>query len=394
MRSRQYDAAMSEFEAAKAIDPKNSTVKLNISECHNNKGVALYRQRNYPDAIVEFEHCLEVNPGHPQARQNINLCRQRMNIEGIPDAPSGAEDKGGPANEGPPGGDKKKGKESAGAAKEDSSPKVSGGSAPELTVSAGGAKLYSTGGLYPQYSDTPTAVNARTVQFAPPAGSKVTTAAPGGTGATSLSATSSTGGTGRSTSVGSARQSSAAATASGGSANADASSVSKANPAPFVGDAFEPGSTPYTPGNPNVPNPPQASTESAAAKASTEGAAAKASTEGAAAKASDGPTIPKQSAAAESVNNAAPQSTSLGANAVNNTNATLPTATNYTPTADGLTLDEKVGALEIKVYGKKNPSLPIMKRIEQLETDYVGQVRPGSMNERVEYLKRAIGHGQ
>lgn len=56
-----------------------------------------------------------------------------------------------------------------------------------------------------------------------------------------------------------------------------------------------------------------------------------------------------------------------------------------------MTLDEKVCALELKVYGKKHIDMPIMRRIDQLETDYIGQIRSGSMSERVEYLKKAIG---
>lgn len=56
-----------------------------------------------------------------------------------------------------------------------------------------------------------------------------------------------------------------------------------------------------------------------------------------------------------------------------------------------VTLDEKVAALELKVYGKKHTELPIMRRIDQLETDYIGQIRSGSMNDRVEFLRKSIG---
>lgn len=369
MRARQYDAAMSEFEAAKAMDPKNTTIKLNIAECHNNKGVALYRQHAYAEAVVEFEHCLEVMPSHSQARHNINLCRQRMEIEGIPDSPPAADEKAAGADGGS--GEKKKAKETADTdKKEDSSPKVSGGgagSAPELTVSAGGAKLYSTGTLYPQYTDTPSAVTVKTVQFAPPAGPKKN-ANPSSTSVNNANAAAATA-SANAMSAATPNEHLANNTAGSGTASADNSGGGKTNAIPFTGDAFDPNSTPGLAGQsatatpadpaPAIPAPPPVSKM---------------------------PTVDN--------NITAESSASFGTNLINATNATLPAPSNYTPTVDGLTLDEKVGALELKVYGKKNAKLPIMKRIEQLETDYVGQTRQGPMNERVEFLKRAIGHGQ
>lgn len=375
MRSRQYDAAMSEFEAARAIDPKNSTVKFNIAECHNNKGVSLYRQKVYADAVVEFEHCLELNPAHPQARHNINLCHQRMDIEGIPDAPSGAEEK--------EGGEKKKGKETAESEKkEDSGPKASS-AAPEVTVSSGGAKLYSTGTLFPQYKEAPSAVTVPTVPFATAASGKGASAgSPGSSAASGItSAAGSSGASNSNTTVSSDNSKTGASTTAGGATpaiinSADSGGTSKSSASAFGGDAFDPGSTPG----------PVASTSGPPAAGS--------------AFARD-PVVP-QPTAATSAKASVPdtgiavvdQSPSFGTSAVNTTNATLPAPTNYTAGAEGLTLEDKVSALEMKVYGKKNSNLPIMKRIEQLETDYVGQVKQGPMNERVEFLKRAIGHGQ
>ncbi|MBX9721922.1 MAG: hypothetical protein K2X81_11045, partial [Candidatus Obscuribacterales bacterium] len=61
-------------------------------------------------------------------------------------------------------------------------------------------------------------------------------------------------------------------------------------------------------------------------------------------------------------------------------------------TSSGLTLEDQVAALELKVYGKKSTDQTLLQRIGQLETDSIGETRQGSMKERVDNLRKTISH--
>lgn len=78
MQHRQFSQALEEYEIAKALDPKNTIVLHNISECHNNWGIACFRQKNYDEAIVHFTKTLALDPRHGQARYNLEICRRSM----------------------------------------------------------------------------------------------------------------------------------------------------------------------------------------------------------------------------------------------------------------------------------------------------------------------------
>lgn len=343
MRARQYQSAMAEYEAAKGIDPKNTIVKTNIAECFNNIGISMFRQKSYSDAIVQFEHCLEVNPRHPQAKRNIDLCHQRMDIEGIPDTPSEQPDDRQ---------DKKKASaDSEKDKKEDGSTKVSGSDGGGVSVSSGGSKMYVSGSqMFPTYSDRPSAVTSTAVPTnKPDAKSFPKAVAPD------------------------PNQTSPDPTAAGGLSAATKPALatkvpSSAATVPAV-DAFD--SSSIAP-NPSTPAVPAAPTSSSPASANL---AAPLANPSRAASTSGTPT----DSAASSISHPSYAQSQL-------------TPASSSDASGNQTLDEKVGALELKVYGHKNSSTPIMKRIEQLEIDYVGQPRQGAMDQRIEYLKKAISH--
>lgn len=352
MRARQFQAAMSEFEAAKAVDPNNRIVKSNIADCFNNMGINLYNHRNYSDAIVQFEHCLEIQPQHAQARRNIELCRQRMDIEGIPDTPSAPDDKL----------SKKPQKDTeADNKKDDAGPKVNSGGS-EITVSAGGTKLYANGTgstTFPTYSEKPSAATGGQLPWMP----KQTPPAvivqpadsiPSGVASTSVPASVSTNSAATVASQASSNSSSSGSAQSGAAqSESGAKSTSKPTTDPFdSGPPTDPAFTqPVSPAAANSTSKPNNSTSFGASVI---------------------PTSPATSSMPE-----APS----GFNA---------SASNARPSGDGSTLEEKVAALELKVYGQKNSGLPIMKRLEKLEIDHGGQTRQGSMSERVDYLKQVI----
>jgi hypothetical protein len=57
----------------------------------------------------------------------------------------------------------------------------------------------------------------------------------------------------------------------------------------------------------------------------------------------------------------------------------------------GATIEEQLTAIEMKVFGKKQKSLPILKRLEKLETGTSGSVGEGTVQERVSRLLHSYG---
>lgn len=71
--------------------------------------------------------------------------------------------------------------------------------------------------------------------------------------------------------------------------------------------------------------------------------------------------------------------------------STPPAASTPQSESTGQTIDEKLASIELKVYGRKLGDLPVMKRLEKLENDTIGQVGSGTVYQRVENLKRHYG---
>ncbi|MBX9689779.1 MAG: hypothetical protein K2X27_23925 [Candidatus Obscuribacterales bacterium] len=353
MRNRQYAAAMAEYEAAKALDPKNAIVKQNMAECHNNMGISLYRRRSFADAIVEFEKCLQILPSHPQARRNISLCRQIMDREGIADTPSDPPDE--PS-------EKPKAEAKASEKKEDSSPKIVG-SSNDTTPSRASRGTYMSGSaLFPVYTNKPTASAA---QVLPTNAAIVKSDSP-------------------------ANASNAVPAASNAQDAAFKASLPSAAPAQAAAPDSAPASMPDSgaaapvgiPYPVNVPSP-GLSTPAPFASGPIDGSASIGAN-------AVGSQLEKTAFPSQ------PQTESVQAASYGNTGISSPAANiassspNSAAPIEGLTVEDKLSALELKVYGKKHTQLPLIKRIEQLETEYLGQIRQGSMKERVEFLRNSI----
>jgi hypothetical protein len=334
MRGGSLQAALSEFEAAKAIDPNNNIVRQNLAECHNHMGYELFRRKSYPDAAAEFEKCMAIYPGHQAARRNIGLCKAAMTREGYQEKAAEPDEQPDKKSK-EPGADKDS---SARAEKEDTSPRVVGTSGSSSSVTPGAAVFVSGSQMFPVYTNNPSAASmqvkptilnkepAKSTPAAsnPAAGSTVPNASPLPAGNTIRPA---------------------AVAASGGSGPFE-------NPAGYVPAAAAPAAPATASSAGSVPVP-------AAAPFS---------------QASQNPVINASQAAAPAL---PPPTNSSGPGLIAG--------------GDGQTTEDKVSALEIKVYGRKNSQLALMKRIEQLEIDQFGQVRQGTMPERVESLKKAIG---
>ncbi len=54
-------------------------------------------------------------------------------------------------------------------------------------------------------------------------------------------------------------------------------------------------------------------------------------------------------------------------------------------------IGDSLGLIEQKIYGRKQDSLPIMKRLEKLEIDTHGKTKSGTIKERIDTLRKSYG---
>lgn len=59
--------------------------------------------------------------------------------------------------------------------------------------------------------------------------------------------------------------------------------------------------------------------------------------------------------------------------------------------SQGDNIEDSLAQIELKIYGRKQDSLPIMKRLEKLETDTHGKTKSGTIKERIDTLRKSYG---
>lgn len=59
--------------------------------------------------------------------------------------------------------------------------------------------------------------------------------------------------------------------------------------------------------------------------------------------------------------------------------------------SQGDNIEDSLGQIEQKIYGRKQDSLPIMKRLEKLEIDTHGKTKSGTIKERIDTLRKSYG---
>ncbi len=330
MARRQFAAAQAEYEAAKKIDPSNQIVKHNLAELFNNWGVTYFRAKSYSEAIAQFQKCLAVMPGHGNAKYNIQLCRRAMQNQGMnPDElpDAASEDKEKSKTE------QAKDESKDAKEKKDGQAATTAPGADAMSVSVGNKTIFTNNAPFVSGSSVFPVYSEKngaaksTVNVINPAAMAV----PGEPTITSTGVA-----VGSAPAITTTPATTPAATTASTNPPANPSNPNEAPTQPVQADAAKPKYNPVAPANSQ-------------------------------------PTYVPMPASYDSVQAAQAPTYNRGSGDSN------------------MTLDEKVCALELKVYGKKHIDMPIMRRIDQLETDYIGQIRSGSMSERVEYLKKAIG---
>lgn len=61
------------------------------------------------------------------------------------------------------------------------------------------------------------------------------------------------------------------------------------------------------------------------------------------------------------------------------------------PVSSGNTMDEQLGQIETKVYGNRQTNMPVIQRLQRLETDAAGHPRSGTIKERIDFLRQTWG---
>lgn len=54
-------------------------------------------------------------------------------------------------------------------------------------------------------------------------------------------------------------------------------------------------------------------------------------------------------------------------------------------------LEDQLGVVEMKIYGHKQEDMPLLKRLEKVETDVCGKPRKGSLDQRIDAVKKKCG---
>ncbi len=354
MSRGQWDQAIDEYEQALDADPGSMVAKENLVLVHNNWGISLFQHHKYEEAKAQWEEALKMNPYDRNAKNNLSVLKAtlaRINAAPKPPVKPPPETKDGVVVRGTPGGNEADGKDDGTGAS--SGPKVLNGSKPEETSS--GPKVLN-GAKAEESSSGPKVISQ-------PKASDANTGTPESSGAVVL--------------------------------------MNSSNQAQAVPDVPAPPAVP-----PRAPEPPQVSApptidlsspysfvDTSTTKANAESSSPYGLPANLAAPAARlprpyvaPPVTPAKPANAWSV----PASVS----GVSDTSPSVPAASSLSPSSEtdsAANLEEQLGAIEMKLSGKKQKNMPILKRIEKLETSISGKASSGSLQERIDALRKSCG---
>lgn len=373
-----WDQAIEEYEQALDTDPGSMVAKENLVLVHNNWGISLFQKHKYEEAKAQWEEALQMNPYDRNAKQNLSVLKAtlaRINTAPKPPVKPPAEQKDGVAGKGAAG---------PGAPGNGTAGNGNGGNTNSAASTDGKDEATSSG---PKMLNAPNTVNKPDES----SGAKV------------LGQSKSAEPTGE------------PAQASGGvvlmnSGNQPQPSggvvlMNSGNQAQTVPDVPAPPAVP-----PRAPEPPQVSapppmdlsspysfvetpTKTNAENSSPYGFPANMGTSAARPpRPYIAPNVtPAKPANAWSV----PASVSGTVEPSSPSTPTYPSSTTSAPTTssgeDAANLEDQLGAIEVKLTGKKQKNMPILKRIEKLETSISGKTSSGSLQERIDALRKSCG---
>ncbi len=325
----EFQQALDAYTECLLCDPNNRTAKDNIVLTHNNWGIYWFQKRKYKEAREEWEQALKLNPSDRNARTNLQVLRITLSRQGVSEE---GEKKPPPAK-----------------ANSDFPPSQVIILTPGLK-SGGGSQ---TGSAATSNSGSSQAGGADTGSSNAPEGATAS-------GATLLGGSS--GGGSADSGSGAAviiKSGNAAATTSGGGNDSSSGVSSYTNGS--GANAYSTGVSPQAGG----------------------------SSGGAASQTGTGSTPSGGYSGANYSENGAGKFTTAPASTQANTSAAGSSAT--AGGSQGENIEDSLGQIEQKIYGRKQDSLPIMKRLEKLETDTHGKTKSGTIKERIDTLRKSYG---
>jgi hypothetical protein len=369
-----WDQAIEEYEQALDTDPGSMVAKENLVLVHNNWGISLFQKHKYEEAKAQWEEALQMNPYDRNAKQNLSVLKAtlaRINTAPKPQVKPQTEQKDGVVGKG-----------------------AAGSGAPGNGNGGNANNAASADGKDEATSSGPKMLNA------PNAGNKPEDSS----GPKVLGQSKSAETTGE------------PAQASGGvvlmnSGNQPQSSggvmlMNSGNQAQTVPDVPAPPAVP-----PRAPEPPQVSAPPpmdlsspySFAETSTKTNAENGSPYGFPANTGASVARPPRPYVAPNVTPAKPANAWSVPASVSGTvepesspsTSTYASSSTSAPTTssgeNAANLEDQLGAIEVKLTGKKQKNVPILKRIEKLETSISGKTSSGSLQERIDALRKSCG---
>jgi hypothetical protein len=402
MAHRQYAPAIDEYEKSLAIDPNNQIAKSNLALAHNNWGIAYFAQKKYDEAAAEWEMSLKIQPNQVSAKRNMQILQATLDRLGLqlgydeppaketaPAAPA-AESQGETA-EGEADAAKKPGTKAAGKPTFINGG-VNGGASPgsDEAESAPGVdtfKMSAYGQGAPGKTDNQGTMSPAKRAASPAAAAKAAeqaaqtkpnpSPAPHAASGDAFDAAPTT----QVMSYPSSMTNPAATAAAPAEAAAgNAPGVMGAAPDPSLRQGFyaEPGATPTQAGADAQPEAAQVAPATQVYENKEAGTSITIISK---------PQAPVQMApppppVVQTPDVYAPAQPSA---------PVVFSDSGASPQNNSGTIDDNLVALEMKVFGKKQKNMPIMKRLEKLEIGTSGSAGQGTVQERVDSLRRAYG---
>lgn len=334
----QWDQAIDEYEQALDTDPGSMVAKENLVLVHNNWGISLFQRHKYEEAKAQWEEALKMNPYDRNAKQNLTVLKQTLaRIQAAPKPP----------------------------VKLPAEPKeAAGGAAGEQETSSSGPKML--GQPSKQSSAEATSSGPKILNAAKPEESS--------SGPKMLS------------------QPKTEEQPSGAMVITNHAQEVPNVPAP-------PAVPPTAPEPPQVLAPPTPIIDLSSPYSFVDTPAAKAadannSPYGMPANLNTQTARPRPYIAPQVTPPAKPANAwSVPASVSTETEAppATPAATTAIESDTSANLEDQLGAIEMKLTGRKQKNMPILKRIEKLETSISGKASSGSLQERIEALRKSCG---
>lgn len=347
----QWDQAIDEYEQALDADPGSMVAKENLVLVHNNWGISLFQRHKYEEAKAQWEEALKMNPYDRNAKQNLTVLKQTLaRIQAAPKPPVKPVE----------------GKDTA------------AGKPGEEETSSSGPKVLgqpSKQGAPEAASSGPKVLNATR--------SEESSSGPKMLNATKTEESSS--GPKMLSQPKTEEQSSGAMVL-----------TNRAQEVPNV--PAPPAVPPTAPEPPQVMAPPTPTIDMSSPYSFVDTPAAKAAAEASSPYGLpinlSAPTARQRPYVAPPITPAVKPANAWSVPASVSTETESPAASASTSPTDSdasANLEDQLGAIEMKLNGKKQKNMPILKRIEKLETSISGKANSGSLQERIEALRKSCG---